>query len=91
MCRITGYYDCSSSGFELDSNQFNLIIDSMYHSGPDGKGCIQLPGIRLGRRRLAIIDVKTERANQPMQVLNGKVRNTYNGERVIIIMNFKIF
>jgi len=80
MCGITGYFDYRSFQFELDSDRFNKIIDSMRHRGPDGRGCFQKPGLGLGHRRLAIIDVQSERSNQPMQVLDGKVWISYNGE-----------
>ena len=57
MCGIVGYFDYQKLGFQLSSKKFNQMIDSMIHRGPDGRGCYQEPGIGLGHRRLAILDV----------------------------------
>jgi asparagine synthase (glutamine-hydrolysing) len=80
MCGIVGYFDYQRLGFQLSPEKFNPMIDSMIHRGPDGKGCYQEPGVGLGHRRLAILDVDGDRAGQPMAIKELGVWLTYNGE-----------
>jgi asparagine synthase (glutamine-hydrolysing) len=47
--------------------------------GPDGQGVHSEPGIALGHRRLAIIDL-SDRGRQPMSNEDGTVWLTFNGE-----------
>tara|TARA_B100000676_G_scaffold300142_1_gene345385 strand:- start:1017 stop:2849 length:1833 start_codon:yes stop_codon:yes gene_type:complete len=80
MCGIVGYFDYQRLDFQLSSKNFNQMIDSMIHRGPDGRGCYQEPGIGLGHRRLAILDVDGDRAAQPMAFKDRGVWLIYNGE-----------
>jgi asparagine synthase (glutamine-hydrolysing) len=48
------------------------------HRGPDGGGYFHEPGIFLGHRRLAIIDLET--GQQPMASADGRYVITFNGE-----------
>ncbi|HQX80035.1 MAG TPA: asparagine synthetase B, partial [Steroidobacteraceae bacterium] len=57
--------------------------DSIAHRGPDGEGEHHEPGVALGHRRLAIIDVAT--GQQPLYNEDGSVVVVYNGE----IYNFQ--
>jgi asparagine synthase (glutamine-hydrolysing) len=50
----------------------------MLHRGPDGEGLHVAPGIGLGMRRLAIIDLTT--GDQPVTNELGTVRVVFNGE-----------
>lgn len=52
---------------------------SLAHRGPDAEGLHVSGPIGLGHRRLSILDL-SERANQPMKILNGKIVITYNGQ-----------
>ena len=79
MCGIVGYFDTTSSGFELPETLFDRMIDAMAHRGPDGRGRLQRPGLGLGHRRLAIIDV-LDRAAQPMKAPGLDVHLIFNGE-----------
>ncbi|MBT5716707.1 MAG: asparagine synthase (glutamine-hydrolyzing), partial [Opitutae bacterium] len=80
MCGIVGYFDYQRLGFQLSSEKFNPMIDSLSHRGPDGRGSYQEPGIGLGHRRLAILDVDGDRAGQPMGLEKREVWLTFNGE-----------
>ena len=50
----------------------------MIHRGPDGDGSYLAPGIGLGHRRLAIIDLYT--GHQPMQDAQKRLQVLNNGE-----------
>ena len=52
--------------------------DSIAHRGPDGDGEHHEPGVALGHRRLAIIDVAT--GQQPLYNEDHSVVVIYNGE-----------
>lgn len=52
---------------------------SLSHRGPDGEGLWSEPGIGLGHRRLAIIDL-SEDGRQPMTDEAGEITVTFNGE-----------
>lgn len=80
MCGIAGYFDYQHNNFQLAKESFDQMIDSLSHRGPDGRGSYQEPGIGLGHRRLAILDVDSDRAGQPMTVEDHGVWLTYNGE-----------
>lgn len=56
----------------------------MRRRGPDGEGVWQEPGVALGHRRLAILDLDT-RASQPMHSADGRYVIVFNGE----IYNFR--
>jgi asparagine synthase (glutamine-hydrolysing) len=51
---------------------------SIVHRGPDGDGLLTRPGIGLGMRRLAVIDLVT--GQQPMANESGSVQVVFNGE-----------
>ena len=84
MCGIIGYFDYSGRMEMLDIGNLDKMTDALRHRGPDGRGTYQAPGIGLGHRRLAIIDV-SDAANQPMADNGGKVWIVFNGE----IYNFR--
>jgi asparagine synthase (glutamine-hydrolysing) len=80
MCGISGYFDYQHKNFLLPKESFDQMIDSLSHRGPDGRGAYQEPGIGLGHRRLAILDVDSDRARQPMTIQGHSIWLTYNGE-----------
>ncbi len=58
--------------------------DSLEHRGPDDAGVFLAPGVGLGVRRLAILDL-SERGHMPMGTEDGRFWIVYNGE----IYNFR--
>jgi asparagine synthase (glutamine-hydrolysing) len=54
------------------------MVRALTHRGPDGEGMVHLPGVALGMRRLAIIDVAT--GQQPIANETGTVHIVANGE-----------
>src|SRR6185503_11064358 len=58
--------------------------EALAHRGPDGSGLWTAPGVGLGHRRLAIIDL-SDAAAQPMLAEDGRVAVSFNGE----IYNFR--
>ena len=63
---------------ELDRGLLRRMNDSQFHRGPDGGGEHFEPGVALGHRRLAIIDVAT--GQQPLFNEDGSVVVVFNGE-----------
>jgi asparagine synthase (glutamine-hydrolysing) len=54
------------------------MCEVMRHRGPDGEGVHVAPGIGLGMRRLAVIDLAT--GEQPVTNESGTVQVVFNGE-----------
>jgi asparagine synthase (glutamine-hydrolysing) len=54
------------------------MCDVIVHRGPDGEGLHTAPGVGLGMRRLAIIDLTT--GDQPVSNESGTVKVVFNGE-----------
>ncbi len=77
MCGITGIFDTLSSRNQ-DAAILQRMNDSQRHRGPD-EGSLHLePGLGLGHRRLAIIDIAT--GQQPLFNEDGSVVVVFNGE-----------
>jgi asparagine synthase (glutamine-hydrolysing) len=53
--------------------------DSLTHRGPDDAGDYVAPGVALGSRRLAILDL-SPRGHMPMATPDGRYHIAYNGE-----------
>jgi len=71
MCRIAGLINLPGD--------IQVMTDSQYRGGPDGSGIWEQNNVRLGHRRLSIIDL-TDAGNQPMvDSENGRVI-VFNGE-----------
>ena len=82
MCGITGIFDTLSQR-SVSRNVLQCMNDAQYHRGPD-EGSLHLePGLGLGHRRLAIIDLAT--GQQPLFNEDGRVVVVFNGE----IYNFR--
>lgn len=75
MCGVLGVVGSVSDS--LDDDTFINALDLIRHRGPDGGAIWQDKGIRLGHRRLAIVDL-AERADQPM--FAGDLALVFNGE-----------
>lgn len=79
MCGIAGRVGPEVGFFPL----LKKMTDSITHRGPDEEGFYVAPGVELGSRRLAIIDVAE--GQQPISIEDGKVTVSFNGE----IYNFQ--
>lgn len=82
MCGIAGIFH--TAGLKpVDPARLEPMCDVIAHRGPDGSGLWTAPGIGLGHRRLAIIDLAG--SPQPMASGDGAVMLVFNGE----IYNFR--
>ena len=72
MCAIAGCatLDPRQATHPAATQAVARMLDAMAHRGPDGSGLQAMPGMVLGHRRLAIIDL-SERASQPMPLRCG--------------------
>jgi asparagine synthase (glutamine-hydrolysing) len=77
MCGIIGYFDQRGSLPEaaLFANSVNLLT----RRGPDDFGVWADSAVRLGHRRLAIVDL-TAAGHQPMESVDGRFIIVFNGE-----------
>lgn len=82
MCGLVGIFD-SSGRREIDKCLLSRMNEAQRHRGPDGSGIYVAPGIGLGCRRLAVIDI--EGGHQPMLNEDDTVALVFNGE----IYNFR--
>ncbi|MBM3525207.1 MAG: asparagine synthase (glutamine-hydrolyzing), partial [Alphaproteobacteria bacterium] len=82
MCGIVGLFDRTGRR-PVDGALLKRMTDAIAHRGPDGEGFHVEPGMGLGHRRLAIIDVS--RGHQPLYNETGDVGIVFNGE----IYNFE--
>ncbi len=77
MCGISGWFDMA--GLKApDRPMVKAMNDAIAHRGPDGEGFHFEPGLALGHRRLAIIDLAT--GEQPMFTEAGRIGIVFNGE-----------
>jgi asparagine synthase (glutamine-hydrolysing) len=78
MCGIVGiaYAD---QGRKVDPQVLDRCCDALSHRGPDDRGTYCAPGIGLGSRRLAILDL-SPRGHMPMASPDGRYVIVYNGE-----------
>ena len=79
MCGIAGIHHYAERRRPVDAAILDAMTASLAHRGPDGDGTFVAPGIGLGHRRLAILDV-SEAGKQPMADAEGEIVVTYNGE-----------
>jgi asparagine synthase (glutamine-hydrolysing) len=82
MCGIAGIFDYRGHS-EVDPSLLRRMTDALFHRGPDGEGFHIAPGIGLGHRRLAIVDLAS--GDQPLFNEDGTICVIYNGE----IYNFQ--
>ena len=82
MCGIVGIFDLYGKR-EIDRTLLTSMNQSQLHRGPDEGGLHLEPGIGLGHRRLAIIDLAS--GQQPLFNEDQSVVVVYNGE----IYNFQ--
>lgn len=83
MCGIAGVFDTRGNR-DAEGEVVERMNAAQFHRGPDGGGIHVEPGLALGHRRLAIIDL-TAAGHQPLFNEAGTVGVVYNGE----IYNFQ--
>jgi asparagine synthase (glutamine-hydrolysing) len=82
MCGIAGLFHPDVPK-PVNPARIGAMTEVLAHRGPDGSGTWTAPGVGLGHRRLAIIDLET--GAQPMLSADHRLAITYNGE----IYNFR--
>jgi asparagine synthase (glutamine-hydrolysing) len=75
MCGIAGV---ATRGSTPPRELIGAMCDVMRHRGPDGEGVRVEPGVGLGMRRLAVLDLVT--GDQPVSNDAGTVHAVFNGE-----------
>jgi asparagine synthase (glutamine-hydrolysing) len=83
MCGIAGLFHLSAPK-PVDPARIEAMANVLAHRGPDGSGVWTAPGVGLGHRRLAVIDLSPGGA-QPMLTPDRRLALSYNGE----IYNFR--
>jgi asparagine synthase (glutamine-hydrolysing) len=78
MCGICGIAFGDRTRTASEAN-LSAMRDILTHRGPDDAGMYIAPGIALGARRLAILDLSA-RGHMPMCTPDGRYWITYNGE-----------
>src|SRR4029450_4409986 len=78
MCGICGIVHRDQE-YLTSENRLLAMRDTLTHRGPDDAGHYLAPGVALGSRRLAILDL-SERGHMPMSTLDGRYTIVYNGE-----------
>src|SRR5687767_12258650 len=76
MCGIIGYV--AKGERDIENARFTWAVDALAHRGPDQRGTWSEPGVALGFRRLAIIDLQC--GEQPMTNEDGSLQLVFNGE-----------
>ncbi len=79
MCGIAGVFHYRDPERPIELGLLSAMTASLAHRGPDGQGVWSAPGIGLGHRRLAIIDLSDD-GRQPMADSSGDYLVTFNGE-----------
>src|SRR5580692_359788 len=82
MCGICGVFEPGRET-AIECSVLKRMADTLYHRGPDDEGFYSAPGVGLGFRRLAIIDVTG--GHQPLSNEDGTIWIAFNGE----IYNFQ--
>ncbi|MCA1815671.1 MAG: asparagine synthetase B, partial [Acidobacteria bacterium] len=80
MCGITGWatLDARATNEDGAAELVRSMCGRMLHRGPDSEGVMVAPGVALGMRRLAIIDLQT--GEQPVADESGAISVVLNGE-----------
>ena len=78
MCGICGIVS-PHRAYPVSEITLLAMRDSLIHRGPDDAGHYLGPGVALGSRRLAILDL-SDRGHMPMSTPDGRYRIIHNGE-----------
>jgi asparagine synthase (glutamine-hydrolysing) len=81
MCGISGIW--KGADLSADGQRISNMLETIVHRGPDGCGRLDRPGLAMGMRRLAIIDLAG--GDQPIYNEDLSVGVVFNGE----IYNFR--
>ncbi|MFM8535463.1 MAG: asparagine synthase (glutamine-hydrolyzing) [Acidimicrobiia bacterium] len=82
MCGIVGIVE-RDLGKPVAAGDLARMVAQLHHRGPDEEGSIAMPGVGLGMRRLAIVDLAS--GQQPILNETGDIKIVANGE----IYNFR--
>ncbi len=82
MCGIVGIIERDQTR-QVAADDLARMVEQLHHRGPDEDGSITLPGVGLGMRRLAIVDLAG--GQQPILNETGDIKIVANGE----IYNFR--
>src|SRR5262245_11790396 len=82
MCGIVGIVE-RDPGKPVEAGDLARMVQMLHHRGPDEEGSVTLPGVGLGMRRLAIVDLAG--GQQPILNETGDIKIVANGE----IYNFR--
>jgi asparagine synthase (glutamine-hydrolysing) len=77
MCGIVGIVE-QDPGRPVAPQDLARMVRMLHHRGPDEEGSITLPGVGLGMRRLAIVDLAS--GQQPILNESGDIKVVANGE-----------
>lgn len=77
MCGIVGIVE-SDLNRTVAPEELARMVRTLHHRGPDDEGSVMLPGVALGMRRLAIVDLAG--GQQPFTNEAGTVQLVANGE-----------
>ncbi|MED1562843.1 asparagine synthase [Alkalihalobacillus alcalophilus ATCC 27647 = CGMCC 1.3604] len=76
MCGFLG--EISLKNNLIEREQFELALEQINHRGPDSTGIYEDKNVRLGFKRLSIIDL--EHGSQPLAYQDGRYQIIFNGE-----------
>jgi asparagine synthase (glutamine-hydrolysing) len=82
MCGIVGIVERDQDR-PVAAGDLARMVQMLHHRGPDEEGSVTLPGVGLGMRRLAIVDLAG--GQQPILNETGDIKIVANGE----IYNFR--
>ena len=82
MCGIAGFISFNGAP-SISEDKLKIMVDTLYHRGPDESGMAIKDSVAMGTRRLSIIDLSG--GSQPIYNEDGSVWTVFNGE----IYNFK--
>ncbi|MBV1799988.1 asparagine synthase (glutamine-hydrolyzing) [Siccirubricoccus sp. G192] len=77
MCGVVGLFHPSNPHLP-EAGLIRRMAEALRHRGPDGEGFHAEPGLALGHRRLAIVDLAG--GAQPMASEDGRLVVSFNGE-----------
>jgi asparagine synthase (glutamine-hydrolysing) len=80
MCGIFGSITAFGAAPDLKDSEVDRILDALDHRGPDGRGTWGRENFILGHTRLAVRDLGSRAANQPLVTPDGRFALVYNGE-----------
>lgn len=78
MCGICGAVFADRERV-MDEGDLLAMRDALAHRGPDDAGSLLAPGVALGSRRLAIVDLSAH-GHMPMSTDDSRYTMVYNGE-----------